>query len=250
MDAEHSSSISLRDLDARAGEGLPVSVQPLRRLGARLASAQVIPLHKQDSALQEEAQIAATIAQGICDGDGSAETRLVERYSNGLRYLLLRRTRDDERAQDLLQDTLYIAITKLREIELDEPARLAGYLRGIAIRVALNDGRRRQREPYPMAVEAVAQVPGREPRQFDDVARDQSRAAVHKLLKSMPVKRDRELLRRFYVEDQDKDEICKALDLNSLHFNRVLYRAKNRFRKLLEESSRVDDLAAGQDDQL
>jgi RNA polymerase sigma-70 factor (ECF subfamily) len=211
-----------------------------------LASARVIPLHRQDPALQEEAQIAAAIVRGVRNGDGDAEARLVERYSNGLRFLLLRRVHDDERAQDLLQDTFYIAISKLREIDLECPERLAGYLRGIAIRVALNAGRRRQREPYAMEDEAVAQIPDREPRQFDHVAREQTLTAVHKLLRSMPVKRDREILTRFYVEDQDKDEICKALNLDSLHFNRVLFRAKKRFRKILEKSTRISDLAAGE----
>lgn len=231
MDAEHSSSTLLRSL---------------RAPGEPLASARVIPLHRQDPALQEEAQIAAAIVRGIRDGDGDAETRLVERYSNGLRFLLLRRVHDDERAQDLLQDTFYIAISKLREIDLESPERLAGYLRGIAIRVALNAGRRRQREPHTMEAEAVAQIPDREPRQFDHVAREQTLTAVHKLLRSMPVKRDREILTRFYVEDQDKDEICRALDLDSLHFNRVLFRARKRFRKILEKSARLSDLAAGE----
>lgn len=211
-----------------------------------MVSAQVVPLHKQDPALQEEARVAASIVQGIRAGDERAETRLVERYSKGLRYLLLRRTRDNDRAQDLLQDTLSIAIAKLREVDLENPERLAGYLRGIAIRVALNAGRRWQREPYPMEVEAVAEIPDREPRQFDHVAREQTRTAVHKLLRSMPVKRDREILTRFYVEDQDKDEICRALGLDSLHFNRVLFRAKKRFRKILEKSGAVADLAAEQ----
>jgi RNA polymerase sigma-70 factor (ECF subfamily) len=207
----------------------------------------VIPLHTQDPALHEEAQVAAAIVQGIRDGDGDAETRLVERYSNGLRFLLLRRVHDDERAQDLLQDTFFIAISKLRDVDLDSPERLAGYLRGIAIRVALNAGRRRQREPYPLEAEAVAQIPDREPRQFDHVAREQTLAAVHKLLKSMPMKRDREVLTRFYVEDQDKEAICEALGLDSLHFNRVLFRAKKRFRKILEKSARAADLAAGRE---
>jgi RNA polymerase sigma-70 factor (ECF subfamily) len=243
MDAEHSSSISLRDLAARLGAALPQSRQSLRDPGVRLASARVIPLHKQDPALQEEARVAATIVQGIRAGDGGAESRLVERYSSGLRYLLIRRIRDEERARDLLQDTFYIAISKLRKTDLENPERLAGYLRGIAIRVALNAGRRRQREPYGMEIDAIAQIPDREPGQFEQVAREQTLAAVQKLLKTMPMKRDRELLTRYYVQDQDKREICDALGLDSLHFNRVLFRAKKRFRKLLEASERAADLA-------
>ena len=243
MDAEHSSSISLQDLAARQGAALPQSKQSLREPGAGLASAQVVPLHKQDPALQEEARVAAAIVQGIRAGDGGAESRLVERYSSGLRYLLIRRIRDEERARDLLQDTFYIAISKLRETDLENPERLAGYLRGIAIRVALNAGRRRQREPYGMEIDAIAQIPDREPGQFEQVAREQTLAAVQKLLKTMPMKRDRVLLTRYYVQDQDKREICDALGLDSLHFNRVLFRAKKRFKKLLEASERAADLA-------
>lgn len=212
-----------------------------------MAVARVIPIRDVDPKLAEEARAAKRIAAGVKNGQSSFETELVQRYSRGLRYLLARRFRDPEQVEDLLQESLAIAITKLRDIELDNPERLAGYLRGIAIRVALNAGRRRQREPYSMEVEAIGQIPDREPGQFDHVAREQTRTAVHKLLRSMPVKRDREILTRFYVQDQDKEEICRALDLDSLHFNRVLFRAKKRFRKLLEQSSKADDLSAGQD---
>jgi len=186
--------------------------------------------------------MATRIVQGIRDGDTGAEADMVKRYSRGLGYLLARRIGDDERARDLLQDTFSIAIEKLREIKLDNPERLAGYLRGIAIRVALNAGRRRNREPYPMAIEAVAAIPDSEPRQFQHIAREQTLSAVHTLLESMPVERDRELLLRFYVYDQDKQEISRALGLDSLHFNRVLFRAKGRFRKLLEKSGDIADL--------
>lgn len=213
-----------------------------------MASMNVVAFKRPDSETTEEGRIAADIVRKIRAGDTVAETALVERYSKGLRFLLLRRTRDEERAQDLLHDTFYIAITKLREGDIESPERVAGYLRGIAVRVAMNAGRRQRREPYAMDVEAVAQIPDREPRQFEHVARKQTRAAVHKLLKSMTVERDREILTRFYVEDEDKEEICRVLGLDSLHFNRVLFRAKKRFRKLLEESASVADLSAGKDD--
>jgi RNA polymerase sigma-70 factor (ECF subfamily) len=225
------------------GSGVPVSLNTSGGRGEALPGARVVPLHKEDSALEEERRTAARIVRGFRDGDSDAESAMVERYSAGLRYLLMRRTGDDERARDLVQDTFYIAIAKLRETELDNPERLAGYLRGIAIRVAMNDGRRRNREPYLMEVEAVAQVKDQEPRQFEHVAREQTLAAVHKLLKSMPVKRDREILTRLYVHDQDKQQICDALDLDSLHYNRVLFRAKRRFRKLLEKSGRADSFS-------
>ena len=194
----------------------------------------VVFLHA-DEALAEEVRIATRLVESIRNGDSAAETELVERYSRGLSYVLKRRINDDERARDLLQETLLIAIAKLREVELDNPGRLAGYLRGIAIRVTQNARRKRDREPTPIDNELVEAFTDQAAGPFARLSVDESRAAVHHLIDRLPTPRDRELLRRFYTEEQDKQDICAALDLSSEHFNRVLYRAKQRFRKIVEE---------------
>ena len=64
----------------------------------------------------------------------------------------------------------------------------------------------------------------------------------------MPVERDRDLLIRLYVYDQDKEEICRELGLDSLHFNRVLFRAKGRFKKILERTGEIVNLMPENDD--
>ena len=52
--------------------------------------------------------------------------------------------------------------------------------------------------------------------------------------------RDRQLLFRFYVAEEDKDEIAADLGLSSLQFNRVLYRARQRYKELyLKRATRV-----------
>ena len=56
---------------------------------------------------------------------------------------------------------------------------------------------------------------------------------VRKLLDELPVQRDREILVKTYLQDEDKSEICEALGVDSAHYNRVLFRAKQRFRELL-----------------
>jgi hypothetical protein len=42
------------------------------------------------------------------------------------------------------------------------------------------------------------------------------------------------VLVRFYLDDEDKEKICSELRLSEEHFNRVIFRARNRFRELLE----------------
>ena len=94
-----------------------------------------------------------------------------------------------------------------------------------------------------MEQESIAAIPDSDLRPFQRISLKQSADAVRQLLESMTVERDRELLRRYYIYDEDKPQICRALGLDSLHFNRVLYRAKNRFREILEQSVDASDLA-------
>ena len=45
--------------------------------------------------------------------------------------------------------------------------------------------------------------------------------------------RDRQVLVRYYLRDEDKATLCHDLGLSDEHFNRVLHRARERFRALL-----------------
>jgi DNA-directed RNA polymerase specialized sigma24 family protein len=43
------------------------------------------------------------------------------------------------------------------------------------------------------------------------------------------------MLKRFYLEDHDKEVICHELDLTEAAFNQALSRARKRFRQILDE---------------
>ena len=88
---------------------------------------------------QADAQISIDRARRIGSGDRRAEQELVERYGRALLYLLKRRTHDPELALDVRQDTFRIAIEKLRAGEIQEPGRVAAYLRGIALNLVIGE---------------------------------------------------------------------------------------------------------------
>ena len=52
----------------------------------------------------------------------------------------------------------------------------------------------------------------------------------------MTVPRDREILRRFYIDEEDKDSVCRQLGIEPEHFHRVVFRARERFRGLAEKA--------------
>ena len=186
----------------------------------------------------EENKVASQLVNRVQNGDQAAETEMVERYSRGLRFLLRRKTRDTQLSEDFLQETWAIALVKLRRNGLDNPGRLAGYLCGIANNLALGERRRVNRQHTSVNSEIIALIPDDSSNPFRHVSRAELCNQVQGLLDDLKKERDREILRRFYVREEDKDSICKRLGIDGLHFNRVLYRARQRLKSAIEAKDR------------
>jgi RNA polymerase sigma-70 factor, ECF subfamily len=191
---------------------------------------------------EQEPKIAADLVARIRAGSRDAEEAMIRRYGAGLLYLLKRRTRDPELALDLRQDTFRVALEKLRASPLEEPERLAAYLRAVALNLLIAQRRKDTRRATTVDSDAIETVADPSAGPFDNVSREQLRHAVGTLLRELGVARDREILTRLYIEEQDKDEICAAVGVDSVHFNRVLFRAKQRFRDLLAQAERRANL--------
>jgi RNA polymerase sigma-70 factor (ECF subfamily) len=184
-----------------------------------------------------EAQISAELVKRIAEGDRRAEEELVRRYQRGLIYLVRRRTRDPQLALDIAQDTFRIAIEKLRQSPIDQVERLGAYLRGTALNLASADVRKNVRRATTADSDAVDAAADHTAGPFDNVSKEQVQLIVRRLLAELPVQRDREVLIRTYLEDEDKSSICESLGIDSAHYNRVLFRAKQRLRELLTSAA-------------
>jgi RNA polymerase sigma-70 factor, ECF subfamily len=152
----------------------------------------------------------------------------------GLRALILRRVRDPEVAADILQDAAVTTLEKLRSGEIAHPENVGGYLYRVALN-HLRNHRRKDRSGVSSAdaideLRAVEDDPD-----WTRVGRPQWATAARRMLDEMPATRDRELLVRFYLNDEAKEQICLDLRLSHEHFNRVIFRARNRFREYLEQ---------------
>ena len=152
----------------------------------------------------------------------------------GLRALILRRVRDPEVAADILQDAAVTTLEKLRSGEIAHPENLGGYLYRVAIN-HLRNHRRKDRTALSSPEQLEELRDAVDDPDWERVGRPQWAAAARRMLEEMPAARDRELLERFYLNDEEKDTICRELNLSQEHFNRVIFRARNRFRDLLEQ---------------
>ena len=191
-----------------------------------------------DATHHEERQVATNLVTLVKQGDRTAETEMVERYSRGLRFLLRRKTRDTTLTEDFLQETWAIALVKIRDNGLDNPERLAGYLCGIANNLVLGEKRRVNRQRTAVNSEIVALIPDESSNPYRHASRAEVCNQIRDLLNDLKTERDREILKRFYVREEDKESICKRLDISGVHFNRVLYRARQRLKSIIEAADR------------
>ena len=153
----------------------------------------------------------------------------------GLRALIMRRVRDPQIAADILQDAVVTTLEKLHAGEIAEPDKLSGFVYKVALN-HLRNYRRKDRSGVSSSAD-LESLPAQES-DPDAAAIDRARwaYAARRLLDEMPTARDRDLLVRFYLDDEGKESVCESLGLSDEHFNRVIFRARNRFRELLERS--------------
>jgi RNA polymerase sigma-70 factor (ECF subfamily) len=185
----------------------------------------------------------ADLVSRIRGGDATAEAELVARYGPGLRYLLRHLTADPAAAEDLHQETLIVALRALRGGGLRDADALPAFLRGTARNLARSERRRRWRWLGP-PVEEVAEPRDRSRGPLAELLLDEEIELARRLVSELPSSRDREVLLRFCVAEEDKERICADLGLSRLHFNLVLFRARRRFRELYERAT--SHLAAGE----
>jgi RNA polymerase sigma-70 factor (ECF subfamily) len=178
----------------------------------------------------------ADLALRIMDDDWDAEAELVERYSRGVSILIRRETGAAAIAEDLVQEVFRIALEKIRRGDLRDPEKLSGFMSSLARNLVIEHFRRLARQESLPLDEEFNQLPDPAPGQLEELLRKEKRRIVRQIINELNSDRDRQILFRFYIAEEDKERICKELGLTGLHFNRVLFRARERYRELYEKA--------------
>lgn len=183
---------------------------------------------------------ASGLATRIHAGDRSAEAEMVTRFGPGVAATLRRATGRRVLAEDLYQDAFHLAIAKIRRGELREPAKLPGFLCHLARNLAVGYFRRQRQEERQDVLETLG-CPDPAPSPLDRLLADERAAQIREVLAGLGSERDRKLLFLLYIREEDRKHLCELMDLTPLHFNRVLFRARQRYRELFEERLRECD---------
>ena len=128
---------------------------------------------------------------------------------------------------DLVQETLarFVRAGQRNQIR-NNPEEFGAFVNGVCRNVILEYRRRVRREPL---ADPEIPVPDKGVRPDSDIY--EMRQAIDQGLAEL-ADRDRMILRCLYLEGKEKEDICKEWGMTDAQFRVVLFRAKERFRKV------------------
>jgi RNA polymerase sigma-70 factor (ECF subfamily) len=183
-----------------------------------------------------------SLVQAIAAGSSAAERSFIERYGRGVRALVVRACRPgDPVVDDIVQDVLLTVLGRLRQGALKDPNALPAYLQATIAHATRGEYRRRHLRGEPVDSEWLEALPTPGPGPAECLHQQHLQRALSALMETLPVARDRAVLRGFYIEERDRDELCAELGIDEPHFRRVLHRARERLRALIESSGLAPD---------
>jgi len=153
----------------------------------------------------------------------------IERLRLKLRYKVLYHVGHNcPDVDDLVQETIIRYLRAEQKNSIRNTEEIGAFLNGVCRNVILEYRRRVKREPI---LDPDVPIPdqGSRPEAEVMVMRD---AIDHGLAELAD--RDRMILRALYLEGKEKDEICREWGMTDPQFRVVLFRAKERFRKVYD----------------
>jgi RNA polymerase sigma-70 factor (ECF subfamily) len=167
----------------------------------------------------------------IQSGDNSGLEDLYALFARGIRFYMCRQLGPQE-LDDKVHDAFLIVVQAIKRGELREPERLMGFVRTVVRRQVaayIDDVVHSRREELHLDL-GVRVADGRNnPEQI--AAFRQKVEFMTDILRSLS-DRDREILTRFYLDEQTQEQICEEMNLTETQFRLLKSRAKSRFGEL------------------
>ena len=171
------------------------------------------------------------LVEQIRIGDQSALEQMYRIFSTGVRFYLCRQLGPQD-LDDRVHDVFLIIVQSIQKGELREPERLMGYVRTIVRRqVAAQIDDNVKARHNQAELDFGMTLSDHHPNPERCAIEHESEELAMRILNSLP-RRDREVLARFYLEEQPPSRICREMGLTETQFRLVKSRAKARFGEL------------------
>jgi len=192
----------------------------------RLTVPLVSSSHGRTTGLFDETYLGA-----LAERDTIAESQLVSHFSRAVQAKLRARLRSPELIQDASQETFLRVLTFFRAgKKLDNPGSLPGFIHGICHNVALEFLRSHTR--HDQLPEQLNDPVAGEPDPESQLVTSERKAQVRRLLGELPAK-DRALLKRVFLDEEDKDAVCREFSVDRNYLRVLLHRARVRLKAVI-----------------
>jgi RNA polymerase sigma-70 factor (ECF subfamily) len=173
----------------------------------------------------------APYVERLRSGDFRTQEHFVAYFSELIQLKLRARLRSPQAIEDVRQETFVRVFAALRSPGgIRQPERLGAFVNSICNNVLLEHYRASSRsdslddEPQNELPDPVMDVLGA-------VAAKQMEEKVREILDEMP-ERDRRILREVFLEERDKDDVCRDFGVDRDYLRVLLHRAKQSFKSL------------------
>jgi RNA polymerase sigma factor (sigma-70 family) len=197
----------------------------------------------QETNAAEAANNWSDLVERIRRDDSSGMEELYRIFARGIRFYLCRQLGPQE-LDDRVHDTFLIVVQAIRRGDLREPERLMGFVRTVVRRqVAAHIDELVHSRREEVEIDINARLPDRTWNPEQSLASRENIALMRRVLQSLS-QRDREILIRFYLQEETQEQICREMELTETQFRLLKSRAKARFGELGKKKLQQKALSA------
>jgi RNA polymerase sigma-70 factor, ECF subfamily len=163
-------------------------------------------------------------------GDFRTQEHFVAYFSELIQLKLRSRLNSPQAIEDVRQETFSRVFAALRGGKIRQPERLGAFINSMCNNVLLEQYRASSRASS-LEDEEQTDFPAPTLDVLGTVAAKQMVEKIREILEEMP-ERDRRLLRQVFLEERDKDEVCRDFGVDRDYLRVLLHRAKQSFKSL------------------
>jgi RNA polymerase sigma-70 factor, ECF subfamily len=166
----------------------------------------------------------------LSEGDFRTQEHFVAYFSELIQLKLRSRLHSPQAIEDVRQETFTRVFAALRSGKIRQPDRLGAFVNSMCNNVLLEQYRASSRDSS-LEDEEETDFPALTLDVLGAIAAKQMAEKIREILEEMP-ERDRRLLREVFLEERDKDEVCRDFGVDRDYLRVLLHRAKQSFKSL------------------
>ena len=171
----------------------------------------------------------AVYVDNLRAGDYATQDHFVRYFTELLQLKLRSRLRSPQAIEDVRQETFARVFASLKKGgAIRQPDRLGAFVNTVCNNVLFEHYRSSSRSES-LDDEGQPELPATGLDALGHVAAQQLRAKVGEILNDMPA-RDRALLKAVFLDEEDRDEVCRKFGVDREYLRVLLFRAKQDFK--------------------